>query len=63
MFAASARGGGSQVATAAAVTGAGALLTAAAVHLAQLVSIFHAVPKLAPLFAADVLVSTAAAAA
>ncbi len=40
------------------VTGAAALLVAAAVHVAQLVSIFHAVPWIGPLFAADALVST-----
>jgi hypothetical protein len=44
--------------TAAIVTGASALLVAAAVHLAQLISIFHAVPNLGPLFAADTVAST-----
>ena len=43
--------------------GAVALLTGAAVHLAQLVSIFHAVPWVGPLFAADAVVSTAIAVA
>jgi hypothetical protein len=41
--------------------GAGALLVGAAVHLAQLVSIFHAVPWVGPLFAADAVVSAAIA--
>ena len=40
------------------VTGAAALLVAAAVHVAQLVSIFHAVPWIGPLFAADAVAST-----
>ena len=40
------------------VTGAAALLAAAAVHIAQLVSIFHAVPWVGPLFAADAVAST-----
>jgi hypothetical protein len=40
------------------LAGAGALLVAAAVHLAQLVSIFHAVPWIGPLFAADAVAST-----
>jgi hypothetical protein len=44
-------------ATAALLTGVGALLVAAAVHLAQLVDIFHAVPWLGPLFAADAAAS------
>jgi len=43
------------------VTGAAALLVAAAVHIAQLVSIFHAVPWIGPLFAADAVASTAIA--
>jgi len=43
------------------VTGAAALLVAAAVHVAQLVSIFHAVPWIGPLFAADAVASTAIA--
>lgn len=43
------------------VTGAAALLVAAAVHIAQLVSIFHAVPWVGPLFAADAVASIAAA--
>jgi hypothetical protein len=47
--------------TAAAVTGAGALLVAAAVHVAQLVSIFHAVPWIGPLFVGDAVASTAIA--
>jgi hypothetical protein len=46
---------------AAVVIAAGALLVAAAVHLAQLVSIFHAVPWVGPLFAADAVASTAIA--
>jgi hypothetical protein len=45
------------------VVGAAALLVAAAVHIAQLVSIFHAVPWVGPLFAADAVASTAAAVA
>jgi hypothetical protein len=45
------------------VAGAAALLVAAAVHVAQLVSIFHAVPWVGPLFAADAVASTAAAVA
>jgi hypothetical protein len=44
--------------TALRVTGAAALLVAAAVHVAQLISIFHAVPWIGPLFAADAVVST-----
>jgi hypothetical protein len=52
---------GGPLATVAALTGAAALLVAAAVHLAQLVSIFHAVPWIGPLFAADVVVSMAIA--
>jgi hypothetical protein len=43
--------------------GAAALLASAAVHAAQLVSIFHAVPWVGPLFAGDVVVSTAIAVA
>ncbi|HEX5617982.1 MAG TPA: hypothetical protein VFX51_06155 [Solirubrobacteraceae bacterium] len=43
--------------------GAAALLVGAAVHAAQLVSIFHAVPWVGPLFGADVVVSTAVAVA
>ena len=43
------------------ITGAAALLVAAAVHVAQLVSIFHAVPWIGPLFAADAVASTAIA--
>ncbi len=46
------------LATTAALTGAAALVVAAAVHLAQLVSIFHAVPWIGPLFAADAVAST-----
>jgi hypothetical protein len=46
-----------RAATAAAILGAAALLVAAAVHLAQLVSIFHAVPWIGPLFAADAAAS------
>jgi hypothetical protein len=49
------------LAIAAAVAGAAALLVAAAVHLAQLVSNFHAVPWIGPLFAADAVASTAIA--
>jgi hypothetical protein len=49
------------LATAVAVMGAGALLVAAAVHLAQLLSIFHAVPWIGPLFGADAIASTAIA--
>jgi hypothetical protein len=45
------------------VTGAAALLVAAAVHVAQLVSIFHAVPWIGPLFAADAVASTVLAVA
>lgn len=45
------------------IVGAAALLVAAAVHVAQLVSIFHAVPWVGPLFAADAVLSTAIAAA
>jgi hypothetical protein len=41
--------------------GAAALLVAAAVHVAQLISIFHAVPWIGPLFAADAIASTALA--
>jgi hypothetical protein len=44
-----------------ALIGAAALLAGAAVHIAQLVSIFHAVPWIGPLFAADAIVSTALA--
>jgi hypothetical protein len=47
--------------TALRITGAAALLTAAAVHIAQLLSIFHAVAWVGPLFAADAVVSTAVA--
>jgi len=43
------------------LAGAAALLVGAAVHAAQLVSIFHAVPWVGPLFGADVVVSTAIA--
>jgi hypothetical protein len=46
-----------RAATAAAIVGAAALLVAAAVHVAQLVSIFHAVPWIGPLFAADAAAS------
>ena len=46
-----------RAATAAAIVGAVALLVAAAVHVAQLVSIFHAVPWIGPLFAADAAAS------
>lgn len=52
---------GGPLAIAASVTGAGALLVAAAVHLDQLVSIFHAVPWIGPLFAADAVASMAIA--
>jgi hypothetical protein len=45
------------------IVGAAALLVAAAVHVAQLVSIFHAVPWVGPLFAADAVLSTAIAVA
>jgi hypothetical protein len=44
------------------VAGAAALLAAAAVHIAQLVSIFHAVPWIGPLFVADAAASIAIAA-
>lgn len=44
-----------------ALIGAAALLAGAAVHVAQLVSIFHAVPWVGPLFAADAIASTALA--
>jgi hypothetical protein len=43
------------------IVGAAALLAGAVVHLAQLVSIFHAVPWIGPLFAADAIASTAIA--
>jgi len=43
------------------VIGAAALLAGAAVHVAQLVSIFHAVPWVGPLFAADAVASAAVA--
>jgi hypothetical protein len=43
------------------IVGAAALLVGAAVHIAQLVSIFHAVPWIGPLFVADAVVSTAVA--
>ena len=46
-----------RAATAAAIVGAAALLVAAAVHVAQLVSIFHDVPWIGPLFAADAAAS------
>jgi hypothetical protein len=49
------------LATTAAVTGAAALLVAAAVHVVQFVSIFHAVPRIGPLFVADAVASTAGA--
>lgn len=49
------------IAVAALAAGAAALLVAAAVHAAQLVSIFHAVPWIGPLFAADAVVSAALA--
>jgi hypothetical protein len=45
------------------IIGAVALLVGAAVHVAQLVSIFHAVPWIGPLFAADAVVSTGVAVA
>src|SRR3954453_10726859 len=45
------------LATTASLTGAGALLVAAAVHIAQFVDIFHAVPWLGPLFAVDAAAS------
>ena len=45
------------------VIGAAALLVGAAVHVAQLVSIFHAVPWIGPLFAADAVASAAVAVA
>jgi hypothetical protein len=43
------------------IAGAVALLAGAAVHVAQLLSIFHAVPWIGPLFAADAIASTAIA--
>ena len=45
------------------IAGAAALLVGAAVHLAQLLSIFHAVPWVGPLFAADAVAATAVAVA
>jgi hypothetical protein len=45
------------------IVGAAALLAGAAVHVAQLLSIFHTVPWIGPLFAADAVASTAAAVA
>jgi hypothetical protein len=45
------------------ISGAAALLVAATVHVAQLVSIFHAVAWVGPLFAADALASAAIAVA
>jgi hypothetical protein len=45
------------------IAGAAALLVGAAVHVAQLVSIFHAVPWIGPLFGADAVASTAVAVA
>ena len=45
------------------IIGAAALLVGAAVHIAQLVSIFHAVPWIGPLFVADAIVSTTVAVA
>jgi hypothetical protein len=51
------------LATAAALTGAAALLVAAAAHVAQLIAIFHSVPWIGPLFAADALASTVVAVA
>ena len=48
-------------ASAALITGAGALLVSAAIHLQQLTSIFHAVPGMGPLFAADAAASSAIA--
>lgn len=45
------------------IVGAAALLVGAAVHISQLVSIFHAVPWIGPLFAADAVASTAVAVA
>src|SRR4051794_24340393 len=45
------------LAAAASLTGAGALLVAAAVHIAQFVDIFHAVPWIGPLFALDAAAS------
>jgi hypothetical protein len=45
------------------ITGAAALLVGAAVHVEQLVSIFHAVAWVGPLFAADALASTVVAVA
>ena len=45
------------------ILGAAALLVGAAVHIAQLVSIFHAVPWVGPLFAADAVASIAVAVA
>jgi hypothetical protein len=40
------------------IVGAAALLAGAAVHIAQLISIFHAVPWIGPLFIADAIAST-----
>lgn len=45
------------------IIGAAALLVGAAVHVAQLFSIFHAVPWVGPLFVADAVVATAVAVA
>jgi hypothetical protein len=45
------------------IVGAAVLLVGAAVHIAQLISIFHAVPWIGPLFVADAVVSTAVAVA
>jgi hypothetical protein len=45
------------------IIGAAALLAGAAVHISQLLSIFHAVPWVGPLFVADAVASTAVAVA
>jgi hypothetical protein len=45
------------------IAGAAALLAGAAVHVAQLVSIFHDVPWIGPLFVGDAVASTAIAVA
>lgn len=49
------------VALVAAPVGAVALLASAAIHVQQLVTIFHAVPGIGPLFAADAVTATAIA--
>ena len=53
--------GADRIRTTARITGAVALLVAAAVHVAQFSSIFHAVPTIGPLFVADAVASTAIA--